>query len=371
MAADYYDILGVSTEASPAEIKAAFRSLAREHHPDATGGDPSSEQRYKEISEAYAVLSDPQRRQQYDAARMGVGSWSSPWGSPFASTIEDIFETFFGGGGTQTRQRTRARQGESLEMEVVLSIEEVAFGGERTLEFSRYEPCDGCEGSGAAPGTQAERCGDCEGAGQVQQARRTILGSIVTAYPCRRCEGTGWVTPDPCRACRGAGRAQKDASVPLQIPGGLDDGDRMRLDGEGEAGSAGGSRGDLYVRFRVEPDERFERLGDDLIAWVDVPMTTAALGGKIVVETLDGDEEIDVPAGTQPTDMFRLRDRGVAKRRGRGRGDLVARANVVVPTKLSRKEKELLKNLAKERGESARDTPKTGKLRRTLGDRHR
>jgi molecular chaperone DnaJ len=371
MAGDYYDILGVEVDASAADIKAAFRSLAREHHPDATGGDPSSEQRYKEISEAYAVLSDPQRRQQYDAARMGVGSWSSPWGSPFASTIEDIFETFFGGGATQTRQRTRARQGESLEMELLLSIEEVAFGGERTLEFARHEPCEECEGSGAAPGTQAERCGDCEGTGQVQQARRTILGSIVTAFACRRCEGTGWVTPEPCRTCRGAGRTRKEASVPLQIPGGLDDGDRMRLDGEGEAGSAGGPRGDLYVRFRVDQDDRFERLGDDLIAWVDVPMTTAALGGKIAVSTLDGDEEIDIPAGTQSTDVFRLRDRGVARRRGRGRGDLIARANVVVPTKLSRKEKELLKSLAKERGEIPKDAGNATKPRRTLGERHR
>src|SRR5437879_3337576 len=186
MANDYSAVLGIEPEASPDDIKAAFRRLAREHHPDATGGDPHSEQRYKEISEAYAVLSDPRKRQEYDNARMGIGSWSSPWGSPFASTIEDIFESFFGGGfgGTRTRQRTRARQGESVEVELEIDLHEAVFGGERTLRFDRFEPCERCSGLGTEPGTHPEQCDNCQGSGQVQQTRRTILGSLVTAFPC-------------------------------------------------------------------------------------------------------------------------------------------------------------------------------------------
>jgi molecular chaperone DnaJ len=370
MPSDYYAALGVAPEASAEEIKTAFRSLAREHHPDATGGDPASEQRYKEISEAYAVLSDPQKRQQYDAARMGIGNWSSPWGSPFASTIEDIFETFFGG-GTRTRQRTRTRRGESIEVQLDVSLEEVVLGTERTLRFERYESCEACGGSGAEPGTQPETCTRCNGAGQVQETRRTVLGSLVTAYPCRECEGTGSVIASPCEECRGAGRLAKDVEVKVDVPPGIDDGDRMRLDGEGESGVSGGGRGDLYVGFRVLPDDRFERLGDDLLAWVDVPMTTAALGGTLTVPTLDGDQTIDVPAGTQSTSVFTLRGHGVARRRGRGRGDLIVRAHVVVPTKLSRKEKDLLRSFAEERGENPKDGSITSVLRRALGLRDR
>jgi molecular chaperone DnaJ len=371
MANDYYDALGVSPEATPDDIKAAFRRLAREHHPDATGGDAASEQRYKEISEAYAVLSDPNKRQQYDNARMGVGSWNSPWGSPFASTIEDIFETFFGGAATRTRQRTRAREGESFELLVELSIDEVVFGANRTLSLERHEPCETCDGKGTAAGTTPERCSRCEGTGQVQQARRTILGSMVTAYPCGECEATGWVIREPCADCRGSGRTVREVEVPLEVPAGIDNGDRMRLDGEGSAGTNSGPRGDLYVRFAVTPDERFERHGDDLLTWADVPMTVAALGGSITVETLDGDEEVDIPAGTQSMTTFKIRDRGVARRRGRGRGDLVVRAHVVTPTKLSKKEKELLRDLAKERGEEAKDGGAKSVLRRALGIRDR
>ncbi len=372
MANDYYDVLGVAPDAPADDIRSAFRSLAREHHPDATGGDPASEQRYKEISEAYAVLSDPNKRQQYDNARMGVGSWSSPWGSPFASTIEDIFETFFGGAGaTRTRQRTRTREGESFEILVELSIDEVVFGTTRTLELERHEPCETCEGKGTARGTEPDRCLRCEGTGQVQQTRRTILGSMVTAYPCGECEATGWVIRDPCADCLGSGRKPREIEVPVDVPAGLDNGDRMRLDGQGSAGLAGGPRGDLYVRFAVTPDERFERHGDDLLTWADVPMTIAALGGSITVETLDGDESIDVPAGTPSMATFRLRDRGVARRRGRGRGDLIVRAHVVTPSKLSKREKELLRELAKERGEDPKDGGAKSVLRRALGLRDR
>jgi molecular chaperone DnaJ len=367
MPADYYEVLGVSPDASADDIKRAFRQLAREHHPDATGGDAASEQRYKEVSEAYAVLSDPQKRREYDAARSGIGSWSSPWASPFASTIEDIFQTFFGGGigRTQTRQQTRARRGESVEVALELTLDDVVFGGEKTLRFERFEECERCAGEGTEPGTQAERCDRCEGTGQVQEARRTVIGSLITAYPCRSCSGTGWVVPDPCHDCRGAGRIAKDVEVPFELPGGIDDGDRLRLSAEGEAGAAGGGRGDLFVRFVIRPDERFERAGDDLYAWADVPMTTAALGGTIHLETLDGAQDVDVPAGTQSGAVFRLKGKGVARRSGRGRGELIVRAHVVTPERLSRKEKEILRELAKMREKVDKGSP--SRLRRVIG----
>lgn len=368
MAADYYDVLGVSPDASADEIKQAFRRLAREHHPDATGGDPHSEQRYKEISEAYAVLSDPVKRREYDAARIGIGTWSSPWGSPFASTIEEIFQTFFGGAPGPARQQSRARRGASIEVNLELTLEEVVRGAERTLRFERFEPCARCEGEGTEPGTHPERCERCGGTGQVQQARRTALGSMITSFPCPDCRGQGWVVPDPCRDCDGAGRLASDVEVPLRIPAGVEDGDLLRLTGEGEAGAAGGGRGDLFVRLQVAVDDRYERAGDDLVTWVEIPMTTAALGGDVTIETLDGEERIEVPAGTQPGAVFRLRGRGVPRRGGRGRGQLVVRAQVLTPTDLDPDQEELLRKLAAARGEQADEGKGSGGiLRRALG----
>jgi molecular chaperone DnaJ len=369
MAADYYGVLGLEPDASPEEIKQAFRRLAREHHPDATGGDASSEQRYKEVSEAYAVLSDPRKRQEYDAARLGIGTWTSPWGSPFAETIEDIFQTFFGGGmgRTRTREQTRSRRGESVEVELEVSLTDVVFGAKREIRFERFEPCERCSGEGAEPGTQPERCNRCQGTGQVQEARRTVLGSLITSYPCRSCRASGWVVADPCHDCRGAGRVSKDVEITVEVPAGIDTGDRMRLTDEGEAGSAGGGRGDLFVRFRVAPDERFERVEDELRSWVEVPFTAAALGGRITIATLDGDESIEIPAGTQSGAVFRVRGHGVPRRRRRGRGDLVVRTHVATPERLSRKEKELLRELAKLRGEDGSGAGVTSELRRALG----
>lgn len=365
MPADYYAVLGVTPDATPDEIKRAFRTLAREHHPDATGGDPESERRYKEISEAYAVLSDPRKRQEYDAARMGIGTWTSPWGSPFASTIEDIFETFFGGGGfSAVREQTRSRRGESIEVVLTLSLEEVVGGADRKLEFERFEPCDRCAGEGTEPGTHPERCDECGGTGQVQQARRTVLGSIVTAHPCRKCRGGGWLVPNPCRDCHGDGRVSRELELPVSIPAGVQDGDRLRLSGEGEAGAAGGGRGDLYVRLAVEPDERFERVGDDLVSWAQIPMTIAALGGEVTIPTIDGEEVIAVPAGTQSGAVFRLRGHGVPRRTGRGRGELVVRAHVTTPDRLDDEQEALLRKLASARGEEA--SSEAGGLRAAL-----
>jgi molecular chaperone DnaJ len=247
-----------------------------------------------------------------------------------------------------------------------VSLEDVVFGAQRSIRFERFEPCEHCDGEGTEPGTHAERCERCQGTGHVQETRRTILGSLVTAMPCRDCSATGWVVPDPCKECRGAGRHAQDVEVPLDVPPGIDDGDRLRLDGEGEAGAAGGGRGNLFVRFRVTPDERFERAGDDLYAWIDVPLTTAALGGAVTIPTLDGDEQIDIPAGTQSGSVLRLRGLGVPKRSGRGRGQLVLRTHVVTPEKLGRKEKELLRQLASLRGDDAKDGVRSA-VRRVLG----
>lgn len=368
MATDYYEALGVAPDASDADIKSAFRRLAREHHPDATGGDHDSEQRYKVISEAYAVLSDPSRRQQYDAARAGIGTWSSPWGSPFASTIEDIFDQFFGGGTSRQREQTRARRGGSIETLAELTLAEVVTGAKRTVSFERYESCDRCDGSGAEPGTHAERCDNCSGTGQVQQTRRTVLGAMVTAYACQACQGTGWTVPNPCTGCSGGGRISREVELDIEIPSGIDEGDVLRLSGEGEAGVAGGGSGDLYVRLHVAPDPRFERIGDDLHTWADIPMTTAALGGEVTIQTIDGDDRITVKPGTQTGTVFRLRGRGVGRRGGRGRGELAVRVNVVTPDDLDAEQEEMLRKLAALRGE---ESPEGGgfkaALRRAFG----
>lgn len=364
MAADYYEILGVSPEAPAEEIKRAFRRLAREHHPDATGGDRDAERRYKEVSEAYSVLSDPQRRREYDAARMGMGGFSSPFGT----TIEDLFGTFFGGrprGGG--RQQGRARRGEPVEVVLELDFRETVFGTRRTVRFDRMEPCGTCDATGCAPGTKPRRCGQCDGTGQVQQVRRSMLGSLVTAYPCAACGETGWVVTDPCPDCGGSGRSGREMEVEIEVPPGVETGDRLRIRGEGEAGSAGGGRGDLYVRFIVQPDERFARSGDDLVTWAEIPVTTAALGGEVTFESLDGPERIDVPRETQSADTFRIRARGMVRRTARGRGDLIVRIHVATPTALDAEQEELLRRLADLRDEAAGENGGImGRLRRAL-----
>lgn len=363
MANDYYALLGVEPDASQEEIKRAFRRLARELHPDATGGDADSERRYKEISEAYSVLSDPRKRREYDASRMGVGA-----GSPFSSTIEDLFDSFFGGAGVRQRGGTRARRGESIEVAVELDLPEAVFGAERTLRFERHEPCSACEGSGCAPGSHPERCGQCGGSGQVQQTRRTVLGSLVTAYPCVACAQSGWVVPNPCDECGGVGRGVEDIEIPIEIPAGVEDGDRLRLAGEGEAGAAGGGRGDLYVRFVVRPHERFVRAGDELVTWAEIPMTTAALGGEVQFESLDGEELLRVPSGTQSGATFRISGRGAPRRLRGERGDLLVRAHVLTPTDLDGEQEELLRRLAELRGEhTAEGRGFIRTLRRVLG----
>jgi molecular chaperone DnaJ len=362
MAKDYYTVLGVSTDASQDDIKRAFRTLARKHHPDATGGHDET---YKQISEAYAVLSDPAKRREYDNARMGFGTFSGIGNT----IIEDLIDQVFGGGirRGRTRERTRARRGESVEVLLELDFRDAVFGTKRTVTLQRYEPCPRCAGSGAEPGTKPVRCSRCDGAGEIQQVQRSVFGSLVTSYPCAACEGTGQAILSPCTMCRGSARVPEDVDIPLEIPPGMEDGDRLRLSGEGESGVSGGGRGDLYVRFVVRPDERFARAGEDLVTWIDVPMTTAALGGELSFETLDGDESVEIPPGTQSGALFRVRGRGAPRRSGRGRGDLVVRANVLTPTGVDGEQEKLLRRLAELRGETARERGLAAKLRRALG----
>ncbi|HVE91827.1 MAG TPA: J domain-containing protein [Actinomycetota bacterium] len=346
MARDHYSALGVSEEASPEEIKRAFRSLARQHHPDATGNDPEAAERYKEISEAYSVLSDPSRRREYDMQRAGGFT-------QFGTTIEDLFDSFFGGGSgrrSATRQRSRAWPGESIGARVSMDFRESVFGASKTIRLDRLQPCPRCQSSGCEPGTFPQTCERCDGTGELQQVRRTVLGSMMTAYPCAACRQTGWVIPDPCSSCRGEGRAKATEEVTAQIPPGVESGDRMVMRDQGNAGVAGGSRGDLYVEIAVEPDERFERRGDEILTWVDIPMTTAALGGEVTFESLDGTEKLNVPKGAQSGEEFRIRERGMVRRYG-DRGDLVVHANVVTPTGLTDEQERLLAQLAELRGE--------------------
>jgi molecular chaperone DnaJ len=348
---DLYEILGVTKEASEEDIKRAYRRLAREYHPD-VNPDPAAEERFKEVSAAYEILSDPQKRQQYDLYGQGRGSMDFPFGD-----VADLFEAFFGQGTfgrrrTATR-RTRTQHGEDAFTEVRLSFREAVFGVQREIRLGRLAGCDRCSGSGAEPGTSPQRCRTCGGAGQVQDVRRSIFGTVMTAHPCAACEGTGEEVTTPCERCDGRGRVASEASVQLDVPAGVSNGLDLRIAGAGHAGRAGGAPGDLYVTISVEDDQVFERRGTDLFALLDVPMTQAALGAEVEVETLDGLERIDVEPGTASGATVRLRGKGVPNLGRRGRGDLFLTVNVVTPTPGSKEERGLLERLAQLRGEPA------------------
>lgn len=351
-AVDLYALLGVQRGASPEEIRKAYRALARELHPDASG-DPATEERFKEVTAAYEILSDPAKRERYDRFGSASGAGVSPFGD-----IADLFEAFFGAGSFGQRRpqrRSRSARGEDLFARVDLTFEEAAFGAHRDLRVERLRACDGCGGSGAASGTAPTRCEGCGGAGQVQDVRQSIFGTVMTSTPCRRCEGTGEEILARCTACRGRGRVGVSESVPVDVPAGVTDGLEVRMAGQGHAGRAGGSPGDLYLSLHVASHPVFERRGQDLFAVLEVPMTTAALGGDVLVETLDGEERLTVEAGTQPGDVLRCRGRGVASVGRRGRGDLFLTVTVAVPRRLGRDERSLLERFAEGRGE---ETPR-------------
>jgi molecular chaperone DnaJ len=354
---DYYELLGVDPSANEDELKRAYRSLARELHPDATGGDAETDARFKQVTLAYETLRDPERRRRYDMfgpeGVRGAGGASGGGGEPFgfSGNIGDIFDVFFGGGGFGGQSRPGARKGADAELILDLSLTEAAFGATRDVSLTTAIPCATCSGSGARAGTSPSTCADCRGSGQVQRVRQSLLGQMVTATVCGRCQGTGETVASPCPDCRGQGRRNENRTLGIDVPAGVDTGATLRVTNAGAAGLRGGPSGDLYVHLRVARDERFERSGNDLVATVHVSFAQAALGTELSVETLDGTSGVEVSSGTQSGKIVRLAGLGVPRLKARGRGDLLVHIVVDTPSKLSKEEDELLRRLAELRGE--------------------
>jgi molecular chaperone DnaJ len=350
MAADLYEILGVSRNATQEDIKKAYRRLARELHPDVSG-DPASEERFKEVTAAYEILSDPEKRRQYDMYGQGRG----PDVFPFTD-VADIFEAFFGAGTFGRRRpsrRSRTQRGEDAVVAASLTFEEAAFGSERRIDVDTLRVCERCGGNGAEPGTNPSRCRTCGGAGQIQDVRRSIFGTVMTARPCPTCEGTGEELTSPCAECRGEGRVPRSRTVTVEIPAGVSDGVELRVPGEGHAGRAGGPPGDLYVSIAVAPSPVFERREQDLFALLDVSMEQAALGAEVDVPTLDGTERVKLDPGIESGSVIRLRGTGIPNLGRRGRGDLYLTVHVETPRDLGKQERRLLEQLAELRGQAA------------------
>ena len=343
---DYYEVLGVEKSASQRDIKKAYRQMARQYHPDVSD-EPDAESRFKEINEAYQVLSDPDKRNAYD--RFGhAGLEGGRAGFDFGGFRDpfDIFEEFFGQGfGFSSRGRRGPRRGGDLRYDLRLTFEEAVFGCEKEIELRRHETCPECSGTGAKAGTSPDRCPKCNGTGQVRQVQRSILGSFVSVTDCPECRGQGTVVSEACSRCGGDKRVSVTRELSVNIPAGVDDGTRIRLAGEGEAGSNGGPRGNLYIVLEVEPHSIFRRREDDILVEVEINVAQAALGAEIEVPTLDGDETITVDPGTQTDTVLRLPNRGVPHVKRNGRGDELVLLRVAIPKKLSREQKALLKEL--------------------------
>ncbi len=339
--ADYYETLGVARDAGTDEIKKAFRRLARDSHPDANPGDPAAEARFREIAEAYEVLSDPQRRAAYDRGDRIGDLFSS-----FAG-VEDLLSRFFGGVGGFGGGPSGAATGRDVGVEVTVTLAEAATGVARQVSFRAPATCRVCSGSGSKPGVDLATCDRCGGQGSLRVTRQTILGAAMSIVACDRCRGRGKVIVEACEHCRGRGSLTEDVTLTVEVPAGIDDATRMRIPGRGAAGEAGGRSGDLYVDVRVESDPRFIRHGADLVHRVSIGMTAAALGEEVEVPTVDGDvETITVPPGTQPGTVFKLSRRGMPRLRGRGRGDLLVEVLVEVPTHLDRDQEAALRAFA-------------------------
>ncbi len=363
MPSDYYDVLGVARGASESEIKQAYRGLARKYHPDVAEDKSTAETRFKEINEAYEVLGDPQKRQQYDRfgsvpSGAGAGSGFGGFGGGTgAEGFSDIFDMFFGGAGAQQQQRRPSgpARGADLRYDLQITLEEAYRGAEREISFNHLGGCQPCNGTGAKPGTLVSRCDRCSGTGVTRNVRQTPLGQFVSQSACTRCGGEGTIIPTPCETCRGRGRVERTRSLTVKIPGGVDDGSRIRVAGSGEGGARGGSPGDLYVYLAIAPHDRLRREGMDLITDIPISFAQAALGATVEVDTFDGELPLQIAAGTQPGATYRVRGKGMPQVRGSGKGDLLVTVHVSVPTKLSRRERELLEELSRIGGDQVDD----------------
>ncbi|POM24334.1 Chaperone protein DnaJ [Actinomadura rubteroloni] len=352
MANDYYATLGVRRDASPDEIKKAYRRLARELHPD-VNPDPETQEKFKEVTQAYEVLSDPQKREMFDmgADPYARGGGAGPGGFGGAGfPFSDIMDAFFGS-ATQRGPRSRARRGRNATLRVELELSEAAFGTTLELNLDTAVACGTCRGEGAAPGTHPETCSTCQGRGEVQQVQRSFLGQVMTARPCPACGGFGSVIRHPCPECSGDGRVRTRRPVKVKIPAGVENGMHIQLAGEGEVGPGGGPPGDLFLEIVEKPHPIFNREGDDLHCTVEIPMTAAALGTSVTLETLDGAEEIDIRPGTQSGQVITLAGRGVRHLDENGRGDLKLHVTVETPNRLDDEQEALLRRLSELRGE--------------------
>jgi molecular chaperone DnaJ len=349
---DYYQVLGVDRSASDGEVKKAFRKLARELHPDVNAHDPEAEEKFKEAAEAYEVLSDSERRQTYDRfGHDGLRSGGFTPGAGFGS-IQDIFDSLFGGGDPFGGfGGAGPAGGADIGAVVEIALEDVLEDQNREVSFEAVSVCERCRGNGAEPGTPIETCPQCEGTGQIREVSRSIFGQVVRAMPCNRCGGDGRIPETPCERCGGAGRVSEMRTWEVDIPAGIDDGQRVRISGAGHAGAPGGRQGDLYVEIRVTSDERFTRQGTELICGAKVPVTTAIVGGEVFVPTLDGELSVEVPAGTQHGEVAKLDGRGLPPLRGGRRGDQHVVFELVVPTDLDDEQREAAERLAEALGQ--------------------
>lgn len=353
---DYYEVLGVSKGASDDEIKKAHRKLAKKYHPDLNRDNPEAAEKFKELNEAYEVLSDKDKRAKYDQFGFagvdpnygaGQGGFGGGFGGFDMGDLGDIFGSFFGGGfgGSSSRSRRNAPQrGETLQQRIMLSFEEAAFGCEKEITINRTESCDECGGTGAERGTSVETCSNCHGSGVVMQTQRTPLGMFQTQGACPNCRGTGKIIRKPCKKCGGTGKMRKSRTLKVNIPAGIDDGQSIQLRGQGNAGVNGGPSGDVIVTISIRPHPLFTRDGNNVICEIPISFPQAALGDTLQVPTIDGKVEYTIPEGTQTGTVFRLRGKGIQNVNGRGRGDQYVRVNIEVPTHLTDHQKHLLRD---------------------------
>jgi molecular chaperone DnaJ len=370
---DYYEVLGLTKEASADDIKKAYRKLAKENHPDLHPGDKACEERFKEINEAYEILSDPDKKARYDQYGAAAFDPSSGFGGggagfgDFGDIINDIFGggfggfgDIFGGGGGGARQANAPRKGESIRTNVSISFEEAAFGCKKDVTVARIEQCPDCKGTGCAPGTTPEVCPDCHGTGAVRTTQRTPFGMVQSSAPCQKCRGTGKIIHQPCPSCKGMGSVRRQHKINVTIPAGIDDGQTVSVRGQGNAGANGGPDGDLLVYIIVRPHARFDRDGANVILEQEIPYAQAVLGGDIEVPTLDGKVKLSIPEGTQTGSVFRMRGKGIPYLRGSGRGDQFVSVKVGVPKNLTASQKELLRQFAASMGDEISESHSSG-----------